>query len=97
MKVVAEEPRDWFLLEDEGMLYLDVLVEHGAISFSVTAELSHELAHAFRRDGRAALGQVVGKMRHKALMREWRAPPMPSSWSARSIAAIQEWQKQRST
>ena len=94
MKVVAEAPWDWFLFEDDGRLYLDVLVEHGAISFSVTAELSTEVASAFRRDGASALGDVAGEMRHKGLAREWQASPLPSGWSARSVAAVHEWQRQ---
>jgi hypothetical protein len=96
MKVVAEEPWDWFLFEEDGRLYLDVLVEHGAISFSVSAELSAEVASAFRRDGASAVSGVAGEMRHKGLMREWHAPPLPSGWSARSVAAVHEWQRQRS-
>lgn len=95
MKVVAEEPWNWFLFEDDGKLYLDVLVEHGAVSFSVTAELSSEQARAFRRDGAVALSGVAGEMRHQGFMREWQAPTLPSGWSARSVAAVHEWQKQR--
>jgi hypothetical protein len=96
MKVVAEEPWDWFLIEEDGRLYLDVLVEHGAISFSVTAELSTEVASAYRRDGASALSCVAGEMRRKGLVREWQAPPLPLGWSARAVAAVHEWQRQRS-
>jgi hypothetical protein len=95
MKVVAEEPWNWFLFEEDGKLYLDVLVEHGAVSFSVTAELSPEQSRAFRRDGAVALSGVAGEMRHQGSMREWQAPPLPPGWSARSVAAVHEWRKRR--
>jgi hypothetical protein len=95
MKVVAEEPWNWFLFEDDGRLYLDVLVEHGATSFSVTAELSSECASAFRRDGATALDGLAGEMRHKGLMRVWHVPTLPTGWSERSVAAVHDWQKQR--
>jgi len=49
-------PWDWFLFEEDGRPYLDVLVEHGAISFSVTAQPSAEVANAFRCDGASVSG-----------------------------------------
>ncbi|VWC19188.1 hypothetical protein BLA6863_05773 [Burkholderia lata] len=38
MRVIAEDPWSWFLLEEDGKLYLDVLVEHGAVSFGATSD-----------------------------------------------------------
>jgi hypothetical protein len=93
MRVVAEEPWNWFLFEDDGRLYLDVLVEHGAISFSVTSQLSTEQARDYERGGTPSLARLAGEMRHKGLMREWQADPMPPGWAERSIAAVHEWQK----
>lgn len=93
MRVVAEEPWNWFLFEDEGKHYLDVLVEHGAVSFSVTAELSADQVNAYERGGMSILEPVSGEMRHKALMREWRIQTLPADWSQRSVAAVQAWQR----
>ncbi|VWC49198.1 hypothetical protein BLA23254_07638 [Burkholderia lata] len=93
MRVLAEEPWSCFLLEEDGRLYLDVLVEHGAISFSVTSELSPEQATRYADEGVGYLRDLSSAMRHKALMREWSAMPLPADWEARSITAIREWQK----
>jgi hypothetical protein len=93
MQVIAEEPWDWFLFEDGGKLYLDVLIEHGAISFNVTAALNEEQADDYAREGLACLMQLAGEMRHKALTRQWCAPSLPSEWSQRSISAVHEWRK----
>ena len=95
MQVVAEAQWNWFLFEDAGRLYLQVLVEHGAISFHVTCELSAEQKSAYERQGVAVLGHLSGDMRHKALMRQWRATALPAGWEERSVAAVHEWQKGR--
>ena len=96
MQVIAEEPWSWFLFEDGGTLYLDVLVEHGAVSFDVTAELTAEQATEYSRKGVACLAQLAGDMRYKALMRQWCIPALPSDWCARSVLAVHEWRKIRS-
>jgi hypothetical protein len=72
-------------------LYLDVLVENGAVSFSVTAELAPEQAGHFRRTGVASLAPVAHEMRRKGLMRTWRITPLPADWAERSVAAVHEW------
>lgn len=95
MEVIAEDPWNWFLFADEGKLYLDVLVENGAVSYSVTAELTPEQASAYRRDGASSFASVSGEMRQKALTRTWRIVPLPPDWADRSVAAVHEWQRDR--
>ncbi|MBN3771445.1 hypothetical protein [Burkholderia sp. Se-20378] len=95
MRVIAEDPWSWFLLEEDGKLYLDVPVEHGAVSFGATSELSPEQATRYAHEGIRYLRDLSTAIRHKALMREWSAPPLPPDWEARSITAIHEWQKRR--
>jgi hypothetical protein len=51
-------------------LWLDVLVEHGAVSFTVTAELDPAQAAAFEHDGPMALVPQAASMRDPALRRE---------------------------
>ena len=96
MEVVAEDPRNWFLFEDEGRLYLDVLIESGAVSFSVAAELTPEQMNRYKRDGVTSLALLPGEMRHKALMRTWRIAPLPAGWDERSVAAVHKWQRRHS-
>ena len=95
MKVIADDPWNWFLFEDDGKLYLEVLVESGAMSFSVAAELTAEQADRYKQDGARSLALVSGEMRHSALMRTWRISPLPDRWNERSVAAVQEWQRDR--
>jgi hypothetical protein len=93
MKVIAEDPWNWFLFDDGGRLYLDVLVENGAASFSVAAELTRDQVDGYHRDGPGSLASVAGEMRHEALMRTWRIGALPSDWGERSVAAVHEWQR----
>ena len=96
MQVVAEEAWDWFLFDDAGNLYLDVLVEHGAISYTVTAELNADQRNDYARNGMACVSALAAQMRYQAMMRQWSAPKLPSEWSQRSTAAVHAWQKRRS-
>ncbi len=96
MRVIAEEPWGWFLFEDDGKLYLDVLVEHGAVSFNVTAELTAQQAAEFTAKGAASVEGLAHEMRNKALMRQWCIVPLPDDWAGRSLSAVHEWQR-RST
>lgn len=93
MRVVAEEPWDWLLFEEDGHLWLDVLVEHGAVSFTVTAELDPAQAATFEHDGPMALMPQAASMRDRALRREWRIPPLPASWSENALVAIRAWRQ----
>lgn len=95
MKVLAEEPWDWYLFDDMGQLFLDVLVEHGAISYSVTVELNAKESEHYLRDGAPFLLRMAQAMRRRALAKEWCPPALPSGWAQRSIGAVHEWQKKR--
>ena len=96
MRVVAEEPWDWFLYDDAGTYFLGVLIEHGAISFDVNAQLNAEQAAEYARVGKGAIMRFSAEIRSKVFMREWRPPPLPSDWEPRSLAAVYEWQKGKS-
>lgn len=77
MRVVAEEPWNWLLLEDDRGLYLDVLVEHGA-PFRSALRMSSPLSKRGTTNVVAyPLSRLAGEKRHKALGRGWHADPMP--------------------
>ena len=97
MIVIAEEPWGWFLFADGDVLYLNVLVEHGAVSFDVTAALTDEQGADFARRGAASLTALASEMRRQAIMHEWQAPSLPANWSERSMAAVDTWRDRRPT
>ena len=93
MRVVAEEPWDWYLFDDDGVYYLNVLVEHGCISYDVTAPLDADQAAVYASEDKEILMQLARDMRSQALMHQWKAGPLPADWGARSIVAAHEWQR----
>jgi hypothetical protein len=95
MIVLAEEPYGWYLFDDMGQLFLDVLVEHGAISYSIAVELNEKESADYFRDGTAFLMQKANQMRHEAITKQWITRPLPSDWPQRSIKAVHAWQKKR--
>ena len=95
MQVLAEEPWSFFLLEDEGKLYVDVLVEHGPASFSVTAQLSDEQARAYAQQGVSFISGLAHQIRSDALSGRRRIVHFPQAWQDRATAAVLEWRKAR--
>lgn len=95
MQVLAEEPWSFFLLEDEGKLYVDVLVEHGPASFSVTAELSDEQARGYAQQGVGFVYGLAHQIRSDALAGRQRMVHFPQAWQDRVTAAVLEWRKAR--
>lgn len=93
MKVVAEEPWSWFLFEDGADRFLDVLVEHGAVSFSATVRLDENQVAGWALEGKRFLNAVASEVRTAALMRQWKQAPLPSGWSERSVDAVREWKE----
>jgi hypothetical protein len=92
VRVIAEAPWSWFLFQDGEALFLDVLVERGAISYSVTRKPGTEQRVAWERDGERFLEASASAMRHAALVGEWIQVALPPVWSERSVAAVHEWQ-----
>ncbi len=51
MHVVAHDPHNWFLLKEDGALYLDVNSGHSAVGFCVLIRLTEEEARRYREGG----------------------------------------------
>ena len=93
MKVVAEAPWSWFLFEDGAERFLDVLIEHGAVSFSATVRLDEDQVAAYALEGERFLNALASDVRNAALMRQSKQAPLPSGWSERSVDAVREWKE----
>ncbi len=59
MRVLDHEPYAWFLLEDSGVLLLDVLCSHGIVDYGVLIALDPTEAERGQAMGRAYLNQLA--------------------------------------
>ena len=66
MKVVDQQPYAWFLLEDEGNLYLDAHCSHSFFDYSVLIAMNEAETKAFRRSGRAYLDKLAYDIHYSA-------------------------------
>lgn len=58
MKVIDHAPHSWFLLEDEGRLYLDTNCTHSFVGYSVLIELDGHEKQELRERGRDYLHRL---------------------------------------
>jgi hypothetical protein len=70
MHVVAHDPHNWFLLEEEGALYLDVNSGHSAVGFSVLFRLTEEEVGRYREGGEPFLSTMARSVQDRG----------PSAW-----------------
>jgi hypothetical protein len=66
MRVVDHEPQWWFLLEDEGSLFLDANCNHSAVGYDFLVELSAEEHRAYEHEGREFLSRLAIEIQETA-------------------------------
>ena len=62
MRVLLGEPAGWYLLEDNGELYLDVNCNQSAVGFDITVRLDPAERAAFAERGRAFAAGLAGQI-----------------------------------
>lgn len=66
MKVLDHQPYAWFLLEDDGRLYLDAHCSHSFFDYSVLIALNDAETEAFRSAGRAYIDKLAYDIHYSA-------------------------------
>lgn len=66
MKVIDHQPHAWFLLDDQGVLYLDVNCSHGAVGYSVLVALNAGETSAYADQGRAYIDDLAQDIQNSA-------------------------------
>lgn len=75
MIVRDHRPHAWFLLEDDGALFLDAACTHSFLDYSVLIALDDQEVRGFETRGRAFLDQLAREIHDSApAARESRSP-----------------------
>jgi len=105
LKVIDHEPHAWFLLEDEGALYLDAHCSLGVLDYSVLIALDADETSAYRARGRAFVDQLAERIHDSAPAAAISASPYRSrdlavgacAENTRVSAAIAAWRSRASS
>jgi hypothetical protein len=96
MNVLDHEPAAWFLLEEDGALFLDVYCTHGPVGCDFMIQLSPEEAAVVREQGRRGADELARAIQHSApIVVGSRSPyqnrAVSAELNARSLDAIRRW------
>lgn len=98
MRVLDYEPQSWFLLEDDGVLYLDANCSHSFISYDFLLQLDAKEAARFRKEGRAYISWLAQDIQNSAPIlaasnSRYKGRDRSPEYSERVTAAVSEWRK----
>ncbi|WP_374582852.1 hypothetical protein [Pseudoduganella sp.] len=98
MKVLDHEPQWWFLLEDEGFLYLDVNCNHSFIGYDFLLRLDASEAARFQIEGRGYISWLASDIQNSAPIltnssSAYKGRDLTSEYSTRVTAAVQQWRQ----
>ena len=104
MRVLDHEPQAWFLLEDDGVLYLDAHCSHSAVDYSVLIALDATERAAFEEGGHDYLDRLAYDIQYSAPGVQGSRSPFqarnltsgPGDRSRRADAAITAWRSDQS-
>jgi len=66
VKVIDHQPYAWFLLEDDGCLYLDAHCSHSFFDYSVIVAMNKAETEAFKVGGRGYIDKLAYEIHYSA-------------------------------
>jgi hypothetical protein len=99
MQVLDHEPYHWYLLEEDGALFLDAHCSHSFIDYSVLIALNNAETKRYAKDGRAYLGHLATDIHYGAPILVVSTSPYKgrdltrTAMGERSHAAIMAWRE----
>ena len=96
MRVIDHEPQWWFLLEEDGLLFLDTSCEHSFISYDFLLQLDIEELRTYAREGRAFINQLATEIEYsapiaRASTSRFKARRLSEPYSAKVTTAVESW------
>lgn len=66
MRVIDHEPQWWFLLEEDGALFLDANCSHSVVGYDFLLQLNPEEIKLYAREGRVFLRRLATEIQDSA-------------------------------
>lgn len=66
MRVIDHEPQWWFLLEEDGSLFLDANCNHSFVGYNFLLQLSPEEHRAYEHGGRGLISLLAAEIQDSA-------------------------------
>ena len=102
MEVVDHEPHFWFLLREDGSLFLDVACEHSAVSYNVLIQLNDEETARYSKYSRQYLSELAESIHYSApgvrgSTSLYKSRNVSSKYDAQVMAAVTAWRTAHSS
>lgn len=96
MTVAAHDPHYWFLLEEDGALYLDGRYAHSFVEYGHPMRLTAPEAEAYRREGHEAVQRLYDRVQATAPVLRASTSPYKGRRVSREVsdrmhAAVMAW------
>lgn len=66
MRVIDHEPQWWFLLEENGLLFLDANCNHSFVGYDFLLELNAKERGAYKHEGREFINRLATEIQDSA-------------------------------
>jgi len=96
LKVLDHEPWFWFLLEDEGRLFVDANCNHSAFGYIFMIELSAQEVATYQAEGRSFIRRLAQDIQNTAPILQVSTSPykgrdVSNLYSDQVTLAVQAW------
>lgn len=96
MRVVDHEPQWWFLLEENGSLFLDVNCNQSFVGYDFLLELNAEEHGAYKHEGREFISRLAAKIQDSAPIvkgstSRFKGRDLSRTYSDKVTKAVESW------
>ena len=96
MRVVDHEPAWWFLLEEDGSLFLDANCDYSFVGYNFLLQLNAEELKAYRHEGRAFISRLATEIQDsapiaKASTSRFKERDLSRTYSDKVMQAVENW------
>lgn len=96
MRVVDHEPQWWFLLEEDGSLFLDANCNHSFVGYDFLLELNADEHRAYKHEGREFISRLATEIQGSAPIVEgstsrFKGRHLARAYTDKVTKAVQSW------